>query len=852
MSPPGRAPASPPAHVPAVLRSLFGRPLVQLAAVGVAGILADSVLGVAPWALLALACVCAALALTAWAVWQRVLVSWPPLLLGVALLAAALHGDATRGARPPYHLSQLPQLRATFAGHVLDGPLAAADGRVRYRVAVEHLRVDSASRWELAQGRLRVTLGTPPARAPLPGDHVLLRARLRRAHGYGNPGCADRAALLAARGVDAQAFVPDGAGLVLLRRGAGLRHLLGAHRARLARWLDASLPEGPGRELVRGLALGDPGGLRRDHRAALAATGTAHLLALSGLHVGVVAAVVYWLLLLLLRRSRWLLLRMDVRRAASAATLAAVALYTVFCGAALPTVRAAVMVGCYLLARLLGRAADTASAYALAAVLLLFAHPPALFDPSFQLSFGAVAAVLLLTPRLLAPLRRFEAPSSGPRALKIRWWLLQSFAVSSAASLGTWPVIAAHFHQLALVAPLANLLLVPLVSLLLLPLCLALPVLQPVAPWVARWVALLAGGLGEVVSALAGLLARLPGAGLSVAPPGPELLPGGLALLVAALAPLTLRRRALLAAAGLILLAPALLLPGWLRRRDPAVVARLLDVGQGDATLLRLPGGFVILVDTGGAETGRSEESQLRAELALLPALRAERVDRIDLLVLTHPHPDHYGSAPWLLDAVPVERVWVPAGDASDGGPAWAAFLRALRRRQIPVDVVASDHPGLARGAAHVRVLSPPPGGGGLRGNDRSIVLSVRCGESGGLTSGLLLAGDLQRPAEALLVQAHGPTLRHAVLKVGHHGSSTSSGPDLLAAVRPRHAFFSVGAANGWGFPHRSVWRRFGGLGTRRWRSDEDGSLEVRLEPGGAVQVTPWRQATRVPGGEGS
>ncbi len=668
----------------------------------------------------------------------------------------------------------------------------------------------------------------------------MVRARLRHRRGYGNPGCADSAALLAARGVHGQAFVAEPAGLVLLRRGQGLRHLLGAHRERLGRWLNAVLPRGPGRELVRGLTLGDPGGLQRDHRAALAATGTAHLLALSGLHVGVVAAAIYALLLWFLRRSRWLMLRLDVRRIASALTVSCVALYTLFCGAALPTVRAAVMIGAYLLARVLGRTADTLSAYALAALVLLLAHPPALFDPSFQLSFAAVGAVLLFTPRLLEAVRRLRPELDASRLLRARWWLVQSLAVSVAASLGTWPVIAFHFHQLALIAPLANLLLVPPTTFLLLPLCLALPLLQPAAAPLARWVALVAGWLGQAVVWGARLLARLPGAGLSVAPPGLALLPGGLALLGAAVAPWRARRRALLAGLGLVLLSVGLLVPAALRRGDSGVTARLLDVGQGDAALLRLPGDFVTLVDTGGAPSGGADASRLVAELALLPTLRAQRVTRIDLLVLTHPHPDHYAAAPFLLDQVPVTQVWVPAGDPADGGPAWAAFLGALHDRKIPVHEVDRSHPGLVRGAATISVLSPPPGGGGLRGNDRSLVLSVRCGP--GADGGLLLMGDLERPGEALLIADVSPErLRHAVVKVGHHGSRSSSSSELLSAVHPADAFFSVGAANAWGFPHGSVSRRFAARGIRRWRSDLHGSLRVRLDASGGVSVRPGR-----------
>jgi competence protein ComEC len=296
---------------------------------------------------------------------------------------------------------------------------------------------------------------------------------------------------------------------------------------------------------------------------------------------------------------------------------------------------------------------------------------------------------------------------------RLRWLAIEALAISLAATLGTAPVVALHFHQVSLISPLANLLVVPLVSLLLFPLAASLLVLVPVAPLLADAAASLAGIVADGTAAINLLLARLPGAGLLVAPPGP----GEFVLLYVATGLLLLGGSRKARAAGLAAgLAVALSWSWpWLAQRwDRGVQATLLDVGQGDATLLRLPGPFHVLVDTGGKLGSRAD----LAQQAILPFLRQARAGQIDLLVITHPHPDHYLGAAGLLAGVPVRRVWLPAGSdpEEERDEAWAALQEDVRRRGIPVERVDRRTLPLRAGAAEVRVLGPPPGGGGLSG----------------------------------------------------------------------------------------------------------------------------------------
>ncbi len=820
---------------PAALHAVLLRPLLSLAVAAVLGVLLDRLVR-PPWVLSLAAGSCLwAAAVLVWLRSQRVVPSTALALLACLGLFAAAQGHAERAPLPPEHVAAWAGRPLALLATVVDGPQRGAEGRERYLLDVSWLRPGADQAWQASAGRVSLTVAAAPDPLPLPGDLVLLQGGPRQPRGFANPGCADFAALAAARGAKATLFLERPEGLVILRPGRGPWRALAALRRRVGTWLDGQLPAGPARELLRALALGEPGGLDPAVRRNMAATGTAHLLALSGLHLGVVAALCHGLLLLLLRRSGWLLRRWDLGRAAAGLTLLAVAGYTVFTGAALPTLRAALMVAVYLGARVLGRQRDVASAYCFALLVLLLRHPPSLFDPSFQLSFAAVAAVLLLSPRLLQLIPGGLRPRAAGRLARVGHWLAQAFAVSLAASLGTWPVIAWHFHQFAPIAPLANLAVVPLVSFGVLPLAMAAAALSGLWPALAGALAWLGAALAQITLSVAAFLARLPGAGLGVDPPRPAVLFAYCLLLAAVLWPR--RRGALrLASAGVLGLALALALPPLLRPLDGSLHLRFLDVGQGDATLLRLPGPAHLLVDTGGLDSLQGRASRL-AEDALLPHLRAAGVGALDALVLTHPHPDHYGAAAGVLAALPVREVWVPSGDDSDGGEAWREFVeREVRPRGIPLRSLDRTSPELRYGALRLRVLHPPPGGGGLRGNDRSLVLSLRLGGTG-----VLLAGDVERAAEAEILQAWAPErLRHAVLKVPHHGSRSSSSPEFLRAVAPREAFFPVGLDNRWGFPHAEVWGRYAAAGCRRWRADRTGSLAVEVDEEGRLWREPY------------
>jgi competence protein ComEC len=261
-----------------------------------------------------------------------------------------------------------------------------------------------------------------------------------------------------------------------------------------------------------------------------------------------------------------------------------------------------------------------------------------------------------------------------------------------------------------------------------------------------------------------------------------------------------------------------------------------IDVEQGDATLVDLPDGTLMLVDGGGfvgspVDPGRQ---------VLLPLLRARRRDHVDIVVLSHPHPDHFGGLATALPSIGVGALWDSGQGRSEGaGPVFAAMLSDLERRGVPI-LGPSALCGRERhhGGAVVRVLGPcPTFTPGINANDNSIVVHIRYGERA-----VLLTGDAEAHQEAELVAQYGDSLRADLLKVGHHGSRTSSTPPFVARVRPAFATISCGVRNRYGHPHAVTLETLDRAGVSAFRLDRTGSVTFATD-GSAVRIAGFSEA---------
>lgn len=554
-----------------------------------------------------------------------------------------------------------------------------------------------------------------------------------------------------------------------------------------------------GLALVRALLLGDPSTVPDRVVRGLRRLGLGHLLAVSGLHVGLAAGAVLVAASPLPRRARLLL------------AVGAVGTYLLVVGPRPSLVRASVMAVLAVVALLAGRPPSAVNALGLAASAIAWIRPASVSELGFQLSVGATAGLLLLGPVLSsawAPnAHRDRAPARSGKGTQVTAWLRDSLAVSAGAQLGTLPWALPAFCLLSPAAPVLNLVAVPWAGCLLVAagLWTGLALVSPA----------LAGGALPVVDLLAapfGWVADVPASPWLALPLAPDLLAAS--FLAAALFGALLRPRAglPLALAGLIWTAAAS------ERTARAVEAVMIDVGQGDAVLLQ-DGGESLLVDGGGWPAG-----DLGGRV-LLPALARRGVRRLDAVLLTHADRDHCGGLLQLGS-------YLDLGEVLTGpGPPGSSCDRELR--SLP----GVDHRTLAAGAAlevgrwRLRVLHPErSSGGGHRGgdNDASVVVAAEA-----FGRRLLLTGDAEDRAERALVARWETPLRARLLKVAHHGSRTSTTEPFLDAVRPALALVSAGARNPYGHPAPEVLERLARHGARVLRTDRDGMIVVRFHPDG-------------------
>ncbi len=568
--------------------------------------------------------------------------------------------------------------------------------------------------------------------------------------------------------------------------------------------------------------------------AEFSAAGIAHILSVSGLHLALVGWLLYRIIGKVLSRSAWLAQRFAVHRFAAALTLPLMLSYAELTGSELPTLRAACVLGLWLLALLFGRRTTLTQGLALS-VFVLGAPVPAggalrLCDPSWLLSMAATLGMTYLHPihAQTARLLRIEMPQVLRRPLG---WLLRLSDATLGATIATAPLCALLFGKFVAMGLVANLVLVPIGELAVLPIGLLGLCLGQLCGWLGNWTLQLALLATTLLLRLTALFASV---GLAWTVPSPPLA----WLLLFALGVLLWASQRPLGGA-ICGLAVLLYLADWQR---PKAELRLtaLAVGQGDSIVVEFPTRQVMVIDAGPASSDGYD-----AGLSTVgPFLRRRGISRIDWLVMTHAHPDHSGGLPALLHEFSVGELWIdPLPGRSNEQPttalrrelqaAEATLANLMALAQKTHTRVVPAHP-LQLGSASVETLSSPNSthAAALRGlNDASTVLRLRY--AGKV---LLLTGDIEAEREAELVGSG--QLSHAdVLKAPHHCSKTSSTALFVAAVRPSFVICSVGKNNRFGFPHSAVVQRYQAIGSTILRTAQRGSFTISASEKGTLTV---------------
>jgi competence protein ComEC len=740
-------------------------------------------------------------------------------ILGSVILASAALGAWRHEAANPMRPSERPSVAVLvdgeeheLAGTVLDDPRPRED-RIQLVLGDLVAGVDGAA-VPLAD---RLLVWMPRGIGVDSGDRLRVRTEVELGEDF--DGFAYREHL-ARQGVGAIARAREAE---VVAEAAGPAAVLAGLRAGLLSGLNGIVPE-PEAALGAGILLGVRSSIAPEINDAFATAGLTHVVAISGWNIAIIAALVAGMARPLERRpgGRW-----------SSATVAAatVAGYVMLTGASPSVVRAALMAGCMLVARLGGSRAHAASALELAALVMLLAAPSVLWDVGFQLSLLATAGLIWFGASVERRLPGWPG------------WIREPVALTLSAQLTTLPVILVNFERLSLVAPIANVLVVPFVPVAMLFSAIAalsglllsmlpLPVVGDALAWFAggaSWLVL------RVIVTLGTAVAAMPYAAVDASVPAPIAV-AWLPILVLATWALrsdrapeaadpesadsamgTAVRRAVQPVPIVAVLVVILGIITFASRPDGRLHLAVLDVGQGDAILIETPAGATMLVDG-----GPDPELTLRRLGANLPFFAR----RIDVMVLSHPHQDHVAGLVDVLDRFQVGAL-MHAGIAFENPANDRLLADAAAEPMLDAALARAGQSFALDATTTVEILYPteadaaaPLPEGDI--NNGSVVLLVR---HGGFTA--LLTGDAEAAVEAALV-GRGILPRVDVLKVGHHGSTSSTTPGMLEVVRPTAAVISSGVDNDYGHPAAET---LATLAARPeiavFRTDLDGDVEI-------------------------
>jgi len=626
-----------------------------------------------------------------------------------------------------------------------------------------------------------------------PGQQWLLEVRLKRPHGMANPGGFDYEAWLFSQGIDATGYVKDSKYNRVINQDVpnGFFYRVDRVRQKFRQAVSELSLEEPA--FLLALTIGDRSAFTEHARKLLSATGTNHLMVISGLHLSLVAWLIFRFNATIMRSFPSLCLTIPACRLATWIAFAGTGCFGLFAGFSLPVQRALVMVFCVFTGVLLDRQTQGYNHLSLALLLVLLIDPFALMNTGFWLSFGAVYLLLL----------SLNHSSSVPRN-KVSGPLFKILRSQFFPFSGLAPLMLYLFSSLSLLTPVVNLLAIPFISMLVVPLCLLAVLVYLLAPSLLPLIITLPDFLLALYTdALEKVIELVPDSGFRI----PQLPLWGVGIQFVLITVLLCYKNLLYRLAVLLLI----FLPYMYSRDRPAQQAfnlQVLDTGQGLAAVL-VTSNHLLIYDTGPAYSPRFNAGSG----VVIPFIQAYNLGQADILMVSHGDSDHAGGARALLTEFPDSKFMV--GEKIPG----------TDRRQV----LCESGQYWVWDKVHFQVIGP-----GIRfdrSNNNSCVLRVSAGDYS-----VLLPGDIEKDAELALVANRQIRIAANILLAPHHGSRTSSTPPFIRDVAPEYTVVTAGYLNRFNHPHSDVVSRYKRFGSSLVHTSQGGMITFRISDKDGIQ----------------
>lgn len=734
---------------------------------------------------------------------------------------------------PSSHIKNIIEHKHTLNGFAAEREKLNILGRVylpperftdRTRLYIEAERLYKANQSFQISGKILLTVGSPTVNLRY-GDKIRFQANISKPRNFGNYGEYDYKWHMERKGIYAKGSVENERWVVKVSENGQTNWLTAGieeFRKKINALIDKVNSKHKG--IMKALLIGERSEIQKEVREAFVKTGTAHILAISGLHIGIVAFVIYTLCYRIFIQAERLTLRFDIRKLAGLASIPPVLFYGLLAGMSVSTQRAVIMVIVFILAIAINRGKDLLNTLAFAAFIILIISPSSVYDISFQLSFASVSAIIYLMPKLqfIANAGQDISPAAAePTALyRIFAWLkdkiLTGFLVSIAAVVGTAPISAYHFHRVSVIGIFANIVVVPLIGFVVVILELSAGLISIFSDTFAVLIFQAASLFLEITIWVIDVFSRLPYSYIWVSTPTilETILFYLFAVSIVSIKSTRISRYAVLVLAAVIISDYAY----WYHHTyyNKNLKVTFISVGQGDSALIEFPMGKRMLIDGGGFIRTEFDTG----ENIIAPFLWKNKIKTIDYIVMSHPQSDHFKGLKFIAENFNVKEFWWN-GDHSLNSE-FNELFKAVERKNIKERVIARDVLNInGVKIESLNLLIPEET---LNKNNASLLLKLSFGKVS-----FLFTGDIEKEAEESLIR-EGVNIKADVLKVPHHGSKTSSTEGFLKGVNPQIAVISLGYANQFMFPHKAVIERYQNMGINLMRTDLMGAVRVETD----------------------